>query len=908
MTPFRRLLITGIFTLSLAGCLELGGEATMSDEGGVSTQDASGSRVSSTTGIQFDPENEVLPFPNNLLFEAGAESNSDFDGTLNVPVADPDGASADLINGVNALDGFSTIGAWRLAFDGPVDESTLNSSIRVFRLDMGDADTHASRVRPEGVKEEMVVGEDFELDYDKDAGVLKIIPAEPLGYNEYYSVLVTDGLRDPEGNTVASPLQWDVALGESQVEEWCPDGESYKPDAEKPDRALLQCMTHFAVEPVASSSGTGISREDLIMGWGITTQRKDRTFNDLADFITNDLGSDLSSDEKERMLTLFDAGSAELQEGELPLVQDLKSSLDEDSAGPRTPGGKARVFPGVVRVPYWLDEPADGMSDHIAETDSDGNRVNDGAPLDDDAPEGSKWSCDEGSCDTDSNRNSDDPSTPDWKHTQDVQIVLSLPDSEQDSVPDGPYPVVIFHHPIQQDRSTALAIADELAEQGYAAVGIDMPLHGIVPHMLDPEDDATEGRISLYAPALNEAIDEAEEMFGERPLPLHYERHFYLNLLDPDEYAEDYAKEDYSAEDPDQQQYINKDIDASGQHFLVPDTPLSQRDILRQGGLDLVALAHYLRNGWLNQTCLLQKDSDGVLDDFTSIFSDSGIFENDDENMALLDESQLDDETLVDNCTADLKEEIDFDEIHFASHSLSNVVAAPFLAYDAEIETVSHLTPVGGVMRSLEGSETIGPILREGLAEEADLEPGDEDYYRFFTLVQGALDAVDPLNLAEDIANPVVNDEGDRQRRPVYLSQILGNDGSDGTGENPPDLVLPPEVEGWPLAGSTPLARQMGLGLRPDAEDEESGDDDIVNRNDDGDALQAAIGFRYGSHASPLLDINEDDDPRDNGQDTFDIPNGSAVHTEMQHQLGSFLNNGGERIEQVDTDLVKTRD
>ena len=884
-----------VLALAITGCIDTDSSASMSENGETLGQASDGNPVSETTAVAFDPENEVLPFPNNLLFEAGAEADSDFDGTLNVPLDDPDSESAALINAVNALDGFSTIGSWRLAFTGPVDEGTLSPAVRVFRLDMGEAPDHASRIRPEALSGELVEGEDYELDYRPGTDELRIIPSTPLGYNEYYTVVVTDDLKDPQGNTVSSPLQWEVALGSSQVESWCPDDEPYSPDSDKPDRALLQCMTHFAVDPVVSDPATGLDRDDLVMGWGITTQREDITFEALADSMVDELGS--LHDSKDSLLTLFDAGSAELEEGELPLLQDVKRGLGDDDSGPRTPGGNARVFPGVIHLPYYLAEPADGMLDRITQTEG-GERINDGEPLADDSAIGSHWSCNGESCNTDSNRNAGEPSLPEWQHTQAVQTVLALPDGEQADVPDGPYPVVIFQHAIQQDRSNALAIADELAQQGYAAMGIDMPLHGIVPHMLDPEDESTEGRISLFAPALNEAIDETEEMFDSRPLPVHYERHFYLNLLAEDEYAEDFAKEDYSDDDPNHQQYIDKAVDASGQHFLVPDTPLSQRDILRQGALDLVSLAHYLRNGWFKQTCLLQDDSNLLESTWDTLTGDSGVFENDD--LAVLRESLLDDSGLVDNCTVNLSEELDTNELHFASHSLSNVVAAPFLAYDGEISTVSHLLPLGGIMRTLEASETVGPLLREGLAE-AGLSPGDEDYYRFFTLVQGALDAVEPLNLADQIATDAGGDE-----RPLYLSQVLGNEGSE---PNPQDLVLPAEVEGWPLAGSNPLARQLGADFRPNALDGSDGTVDLDTQNSDGTEgpLQAAVGFRFGSHALPLLEISQDEDPRDNGQDQFDIPHGPEVHQEMQRQLGSFIANDGQSIEAVETDFLETR-
>src|SRR5690554_7329061 len=45
-----------------------------------------GTKIRSTVRIAFDLENQILPFPNNLLFEAGATNIEDLNGTLNVPI------------------------------------------------------------------------------------------------------------------------------------------------------------------------------------------------------------------------------------------------------------------------------------------------------------------------------------------------------------------------------------------------------------------------------------------------------------------------------------------------------------------------------------------------------------------------------------------------------------------------------------------------------------------------------------------------------------------------------------------------------------------------------------------------------------------------------------------------------
>jgi dienelactone hydrolase len=61
-----------------------------------------------------------------------------------------------------------------------------------------------------------------------------------------------------------------------------------------------------------------------------------------------------------------------------------------------------------------------------------------------------------------------------------IPLLLSIPKTGS-----APWPVVIFQHGITSDRTAMLAIADALASAGFAAVAIDMPLHGLAPtHLL----------------------------------------------------------------------------------------------------------------------------------------------------------------------------------------------------------------------------------------------------------------------------------------------------------------------------------------------------------------------------------------------------------------------------------------
>ncbi len=131
---------------------------------------------------------------------------------------------------------------------------------------------------------------------------------------------------------------------------------------------------------------------------------------------------------------------------------------------------------------------------------------------------------------------------------QTIPVLLSLPNASSDmQMPSNGWPVVIFQHGITQNRTNLLAVADALARAGYAAVAIDLPLHGIV-----------DTQSPFYMSSL--------------------ERTFNLDIVN----------NDTGAPTPD------GIIDASGKHYLNLANLLVARDNIRQSTSDLIALKNAL--------------------------------------------------------------------------------------------------------------------------------------------------------------------------------------------------------------------------------------------------------------------------------------------------------------------------
>ncbi len=130
-----------------------------------------------------------------------------------------------------------------------------------------------------------------------------------------------------------------------------------------------------------------------------------------------------------------------------------------------------------------------------------------------------------------------------------IPVLATVPKSCQ--MPQNGWPVVIFQHGITQNRTNLLAVAESFAKACYAAVAIDLPLHGIT----DPS-----------SPLYQEA----------------YERTFNLDLVTQDEECNVVSLQ------PDGK------VDCSGTHYINLKNAAISRDNMRQSTADLMGLLQAL--------------------------------------------------------------------------------------------------------------------------------------------------------------------------------------------------------------------------------------------------------------------------------------------------------------------------
>ncbi|MEM7259823.1 MAG: lipase, partial [Pseudomonadota bacterium] len=145
--------------------------------------------------------------------------------------------------------------------------------------------------------------------------------------------------------------------------------------------------------------------------------------------------------------------------------------------------------------------------------------------------------------------------TPVATSVQTVPVLMTVPNAASGNVvPANGWPVTIFVHGVTSDRSAMIAIADAMAQAGFAMIAIDQPMHGIT--------DATS---PLFA--ANTPFEETERTFDI-----------------------DLVNNETGAPGPDGL------ADSSGRHFYSPLYLLATRDNLRQSVADLFVLSDSIAN------------------------------------------------------------------------------------------------------------------------------------------------------------------------------------------------------------------------------------------------------------------------------------------------------------------------
>ncbi len=468
----------------LAGC---GEEAKSPDL--ASVQPTQQQLAETRAVVAYDIANGDIPYPNDILF-AGST-----DGTLNIPIP-ADASASDPRYALNALDGFSTSAPISVSTNKTADSATLASGVKVFEVTT-DPTTKAVT----GLTTALTYGVDFVASSSADGKKLAILPLKPLKPSSSYLVVLTNVIKDSEGNPFQPSLVYSYLKSSSAL--IGANGKSVVSGLSDASAQALEPLRQLTQAQLAVANAAGVDPTSVVVSWSFSTQSIGLVLDKIATpaNVTN-------------------------------------SSLAVQSAGSTTSiaggSGKADIYVGTMSVPYYLAVPTSSnptapLTQHW--TGQQGGELTRYAVAQGDSPK---------------------------KVTdQTIPVILTLPNANSGQTqPANGWPVVIFQHGITRNRADVLAIADTLASAGYAAVAIDLPLHGITP---------TDAAAAFRIPGVKE-------------------RTFDLDFVTQD------ANGSIIASQPDGV------VDSSGRHFIQLTSLLTTRDNLRQGISDLVQLRAALKS------------------------------------------------------------------------------------------------------------------------------------------------------------------------------------------------------------------------------------------------------------------------------------------------------------------------
>jgi len=407
---FTKLLLAATVSLVLAAC---------SDKN-TPLQDALDENNTVDTISNLDFGNNVIPFPNNILFQGS------LDGTLNIPVENAADFSDPAV-AMNAQDGFSTVTPITTGFSGAVDASSFASGVRIYEVTT-DAATGVVLT----VDRLLTYGQEFVAvlsSVDTTDSTMAILPLQPLKPKQAYMVVITNSVKSVSGLPVGISGSYLLTHGLTPLHEGGVSNTPLLSDAQAQQLEPLRQAT--VVAETALNAFDQTASTDIIISWNFTTQ----SITDVLIQAKANVG--------------------------LPVTTLAASTIDLDGTGPLPAGlagANSIMYEGTINIPYYQT-----VSTAISDPTALASVWKAAGPAPAPFPAG----------DTELNLTKFNP-IPAVTTQTNIPLLVTLPASGS-----KPFPVVIFQHGITSNRTSLLGIADKLAEAGFAAVAIDMPLHGV---------------------------------------------------------------------------------------------------------------------------------------------------------------------------------------------------------------------------------------------------------------------------------------------------------------------------------------------------------------------------------------------------------------------------------------------
>lgn len=430
--------------------------------------------------VLFEPNAKptpLIPFPNDIMTRYSPSTKTK--KRLDVPTDADTDLEIKLRRLMNTLDGFGTFSPITVAFDNELDLSTVDaSSIIVIVADpksphFGEiapidfcgtsypvnlkAPVKMFAVDPNSEQTNLLFALDNTFrNYEKKTNTLILKPYVPLRQSTRYAVILTRKLRDPKGNSVQPPENFDYAYLPNQFAD------------------LKPIFKHLFDNKI-------ISPEDVAFAWVFTTQSITHDLEVIRDGLRRGTGA-LANIFWEYPPTLFavDALSTETDGDSNPFtfkawqVEELFMSF----------WGLIPGFDQIFPADAWSEQ--EQIDYYVA-----GAFISPYFVMDDGVFHADLWN-----------------GYAQYK-PQIVPFLLAVPKpTPENGFAHPPYPVVIFQHGYQRNRLDITTLANSFAKHGYATIGIDAPEHG------------PETVVALFVGTLDNAIDPPPDSAVEEALVL----------------------------------------------------------------------------------------------------------------------------------------------------------------------------------------------------------------------------------------------------------------------------------------------------------------------------------------------------------------------------------------------------
>lgn len=448
--------------------------------------------------VYFSPEEGRIPTPNDLLF-AGST-----DGTLVFPRENLQDLSNPKVH-LSALDGWSTIAPFFIAVSEPLDASSLvaGQTVRLFEAVVGLGATTPDPQNPCAVAPAKVVCAVVrELSTDEFSVGLEAVSS---GHSNRIQITPKQPLK--AGSAYVYSLTQGIKTAEGRLV--ISDGpyqiahQTTPLDASSPFKGL-----QGAIQQIEQNlKKLGVDQAKILLSGSFSTQSISPVLAMLKQVI------------------------------EASPAPQLQVTKPLGSTGLYIPGGRANalLMAGQINLPYYL-KASQGPQDLSALS--------------------AFWQSAQAVA-GERNLTRYNP-LPAKTGDETIPVLLSVPSGAK---PAAGWPVVIFQHGFTRSRADLIPMAETFAAAGFAAVSIDLPLHGIAAAADYPATDP----LKALAPLLHQGYASNEGQVHERT--------FGLDVLS----ADGSATPDGVA-------------DGSGLHFVNLSSLLTTRDNLRQGVADLMAL------------------------------------------------------------------------------------------------------------------------------------------------------------------------------------------------------------------------------------------------------------------------------------------------------------------------------